>query len=81
MIRTRIAILFVALISLVALAQIPVEPKPCAVIATAVIHTYDGPIAIDQLCMTVTRHTGDALQFEARDLGDGIFRDDFDGDK
>lgn len=66
--------------SLVAIAQTQHQPQACAVSAHAVIHTYDGPIEIDQLCMTVTQYTGGQLQFEAVDMGDGIFRDGFDGE-
>lgn len=78
-IEIRIVALLVALLPLAAIAQAPHALQPCAVIAHAVIHTYTGPIEIDQLCMTVTRHTGNALLFEARDMADGIFRDGFDG--
>jgi hypothetical protein len=73
-----VLVAIIALLPFAAIAQAPTGPQPCPVIAHAVIHTYDGPIDIDQLCMSVTRHTGNRLEFEAIDMGAGIFRDGFD---
>ena len=56
-----------------ALAACPVEVQ-------FTLHSYTGPIVIDNACLVSNTYTGNMLVVEARDMGDGIFKDGFDGD-
>jgi len=80
----RIEVKVVALLLAIVLPTAALAQPPCKVVASVTIHTYDGPIEIDELCMTVTSYAsvpgepGQRLHVEAVDLGDGIFKNGFD---
>jgi len=80
-IEVTVVALLIALAPVAAVAQLPYAPPPCTVTAHLVINTYIGPIEIDNVCMTTASYTGGQLYVEGIDLGDGIFRDGFDGDQ
>jgi len=55
-----------------------IEPE-CPVIVVYTLHTYDGPIVIEDGCLVSHEYGEGLLRIEAREwLGGGIFRDDFD---
>ena len=53
---------------------------PCAVQVVIDLSTYDGPKHFQDLCLSQPALYGDGLlSVEARSMGDGLFRDGFDG--
>lgn len=69
--------LLIGAIALTAMASVPTGSDPACVAVEFTLHAYSGPIHIDNACLTAMTHTGDRTVIEARDLGDGIFRGDF----
>lgn len=64
---------------LLAIALLAGTPQ-CPVAASITINDNGTPIIIDGACMTVTAYDGVTVFFAAERLGDGIFKDGFDGE-
>lgn len=66
------------LISLLLAAQpdTPQDVTPC-VLVHHVNHSYDGPLDIDDTCLTVFQFRGDHMEIETIDFGDRVFHGDF----
>ena len=66
-----------AILTVILAASTEPQGTPACVAVEFTLHAYSGPIHIDNACLTAMTHTGDRTVIEARDLGDGIFRGDF----
>lgn len=62
-----------------AATQQPDEIEPdCAVLVKFTLHSYSGPIVIEDACLSAHELRDGLLTVEAREfLGDGVFRGDF----
>lgn len=49
---------------------------PC-VLVHYTLRGYDGPVDIDNACLTLFMHRGDHMVIETVDFGDGVFHGDF----
>jgi hypothetical protein len=76
-IEVKVVALLMALLSVPAAAQAPYIPQQCAVTVDVMIDTYMGPIDVVDACLTGFQHTGNHAYLTG--LGDGIFKDGFDG--
>lgn len=79
--RTTISLALSTMLLIVfaAVAQPIANDPPCAVEVEFHYQGYDGPVHIAG-CLTQHTYIGDGLIVKARSLGDGIFRDGFDGE-
>lgn len=53
-----------------------IEP-PCAVFVHFTLNSYDGPVVIEDVCLTSFNYTENLMTITAIDYGDRIFRGDF----
>lgn len=75
--KTKLTGLLIGAIALTALAFTPTGSEPACVEVEFTLHAYSGPIHVADACLTSFTHTGDSMVIEARDMGDGIFKGDF----
>lgn len=71
-------IYFGALALLAILAFAPAQTAEPCVAVKFTLHAYSGPIVIEDACLVAHTYTAGSLAVEARDMGDGIFKNGFD---
>ena len=69
--------LLIGAIALTGLAFTPIGSDPACVEVEFTLHAYSGPIHVENACLTAFTHAGDSMVVEARDMGDGIFKNGF----
>lgn len=82
-IEIRVVALLIALLPGAIAAQpapAPDAPQPCAVQVVIDLQTYEGPKHFENFCLSLPAMYGNGLlSVEATGMGDGIFKDGFDG--
>lgn len=71
-------IYFAGLALLAILAFSPAQTAEPCIAVKFTLHAYSGPIMIEDACLVAHTYSGDLLIVEARDMGDGIFKNGFD---
>ena len=69
--------LLIGAIALTALAFTPTGSDPACVAVEFTLHSSIGPIHITNACLDSLTHSGDSVSIHARDIGDRVFRGDF----
>lgn len=67
---------FLAILLLATPAETP-QGNPQCVLVHYTLHSYNGPVDIDNTCKVLLVDRGDHIQIETIDFGDGVFRGDF----
>lgn len=75
--KTKLTGLLIGAIALTALAFTPTGSDPACVAVEFTLHSSIGPIHITDACLDSLTHSGDVVTIHARDMGDRVFRGDF----